>query len=93
MIARFQRDDTRIRMVRDTLGDGYYIFSDTPTDQRVEHFPLHLYPFHCDLYRINGYQRLILCLECGGKGWRWVADRNGEADRDECPTCQGNGGR
>lgn len=93
MMARFKRGETEIRFLRDTLGDGYYIFTENPEEcQRVEHFPLTLYPFHCDLYEQHGYQRVVLCSICGGTGWQWVAGSDGEADRDVCPACQGTGG-
>ena len=91
-MTRFQRDDTRVKFLRDPLGEGYYIVTDAPSYQRVEHFPLHLYPFHCNLYKLQDYQELILCPECNGKGWFWVPDREGEADREECMICQGCGG-
>ena len=93
MIARFQRDDISVCFVEDTLGDGYYIFTDSPTSQRVEHFAQYLYPMHCEMYEAQGYQPMQLCQACQGKGWRWVGvGQDGEAERDECPTCEGKGG-
>lgn len=93
MIARFIRDDRKIRFLRDIMGEGYYIITETPTTHTTEYFPLHLYPFHCTLYEENGYQRLRLCEICKGQGWRWVPSNHGEdAERDLCPACQGEGG-
>lgn len=101
MMTRFTRDDRKIRFIRDIMGDGYYIITEHAPQlgetwqdsQQVEHFPLHLYALHCELYEANGYQRLRLCELCKGQGWRWVPSNHGEdADRDLCPECQGEGG-
>ena len=98
MMTRFVRDNIKVRMDRDIMGEGYYIFTEGPgvgenSGQRIEHFPLHLYPFHCSLYEAHGYQRLRLCEACKGQGWRWVPSNHGEdAERDLCPECQGEGG-
>ena len=92
LMARFQRDTTKVKLIRDPMG-GYFIITDKPQEQTVEHFPLHLYPVHCDLYQENGYERLVICRACLGQGWRWVpANRGEEVEREMCPDCQGEGG-
>ena len=93
MMARFQRGTTRVRLVRDVMGDGFYTFTESSDTQTVQHHALKYYPLHVDLYLVNGYTRLELCQTCQGKGWRWVSSNHGEdAERDMCPKCQGEGG-
>jgi hypothetical protein len=94
VLARFKRGENRVKIVPDMEPGYHYIVSANlmePT--RVERFQSQYLLLHADMYVAAGYKRLKLCQACEGDGRQWYTDRQGEADKDVCTVCEGEGGR
>ena len=95
VLARFKRGEDRVKIVPDMEPGYHYVITQpaNPTEgTRVERFQSRYLLLHVDLYEAAGYQRLMLCQACQGTGVSWYSDARGEADRDACADCEGEGG-
>ena len=93
LVARYNRGDDSIRVYQafaDNRPGGYIAVRDEGITQTVE--PLNSLVMAL-YWMLEGYRPVALCGDCGGHGWKWVPAGNGEADRDICPVCEGQGGR
>ena len=93
ILARFKRGEDRVKIVPN-MDPGYHYIITNPAQgpTRVERFQSGYLALHLEMYQRAGYERLSLCRACKGSGQQWWTDSRGDADRDICTVCQGEGG-